>query len=182
MNCTDSPPGITTMNNEADTNADTCCLDSNFVVLLYTSTTVDVYPYNKSYEPIRSVPIVSGATVYHHPYIGRSCILIVNEALYYGPRLNHSLINPNQVRHNGNGFWDNPFDHTHDLSIELHEYNMVLPLEYKGTILIFNTSTPTEHELNTLPHMVLTSEAPWNPGKVVIGAMKTKHDELDSIK
>ena len=88
-------PG-TIARNEADTNADTCCLGTNFTVLSYTSRTADVYPYDPSYEPVRSVPIVTGATTYHHPN-GEAFIIIINEALYYGDKLDHSLINPNQV-------------------------------------------------------------------------------------
>ena len=59
-------PG-TTASNESDSNADTCCLAMNFTVLSYTNRTADVYPYDDSYEPMTSVPIVSGATTYHHP-------------------------------------------------------------------------------------------------------------------
>ena len=71
------------MVNEADSNADTCCLCANFTVISYTNGTADVYPYNSFYEPIRSVPMVTGAITYHHPN-GESYILIINEALYYG--------------------------------------------------------------------------------------------------
>ena len=38
--------------NELDTNADTCCLGSNFTVLQMTSITADVYPYDPSYKPL----------------------------------------------------------------------------------------------------------------------------------
>ena len=87
INNNEPVPG-TSSKNESDSNADTCCLGDNFIVLSYTNTTADVYPYNDSYEPITNVPIVSGATTYHHPN-GESYILIVNEALYYGNRLKH---------------------------------------------------------------------------------------------
>ncbi len=116
--------------NEADSNADTCCLGANFVVISYTSRTADVYPYDSSYKPIRSVPIVTGATTYHHPN-GESYILIINEALYYGNKLDHSLINPNQLRHNGVGFWDNPYDPMHELTIEVYDKNIQIPIMCK---------------------------------------------------
>ena len=35
---------------------------------------------------------------------------IYYEAFYYGNKLYHSLIKPNQVRAYGIDFWDNPFD------------------------------------------------------------------------
>ena len=96
--------------NECDSNADTCCLGTNFIILKYSKRTADVYPYDKSYAPIHVVPIVSGATAYDDPTTGDTTILVVNEALYYGTKLDHSLINPNQFCHYGVPFWDNPFD------------------------------------------------------------------------
>lgn len=170
----------TSANNEADTNADTCCLGSNFTVLSYTNRTADVYPYDASYEPVKSVPIVSGATTYHHPN-GDAFILIINEALYYGDKLDHSLINPNQVRHNGIGFWDNPYDSSHELGIEIYEKDIMIPMQYDGTKLAFRSSVPTEYELNVLPHIILTSSTQWNPGEVVLGKTQRK-DAVIKVK
>ena len=50
--------------NEADMNADTCCLGQNIIPIAYTNRSANVYPYNKAYEPIENVPIVSAATAY----------------------------------------------------------------------------------------------------------------------
>ena len=66
MSCDTCPPGTKAMN-EADTNADTFCLGTNFTVLSYTNRTADFYSYDSSYKPVKSVPIVTGATTYHHP-------------------------------------------------------------------------------------------------------------------
>ena len=167
----DGAPGTTAMN-EADSNADTCCLGINFVVLSYTNRTADVYPYDTTYEPMKDIPIVSGATTFHHPN-GESFILVVNEALYYGPRLDHSLLNPNQIRYNGVGFWDNPYDQDHPLGIEIYDMDMEIPMVYNGTKLVFKTSTPTEYELNVLPRVVLTSDSPWNPHEVQLGKVQS---------
>ena len=138
-----------------------------------------MYPYNDSYEPVRQVPIVSGATKYDHPS-GQSYILIINEALFYGRKMDHSLINPNQVRHGGVGFWDNPYDYNHKLGMEVYENDMNIPMEYQGTKLVFKTSVPTEQELNTLPHITLTSEQPWNPSEVRLGEVKSCADHQPS--
>lgn len=160
-------PG-TTGNNEADSNADTCCLGTNFTVLSYTNRTADVYPYDEAYDPITNVPIVTGATVFHHP-CGQSYILVVNEALFYGTKLKHTLLNPNQIRHNGHGFWDNPYDTGHVLSIEVYDEGISIPMKYRGTKLCFESAVPTTKELNTLPHIELTSSHQWNPGEVRLG-------------
>ena len=57
-------PGFSSAN-ECDTNADTCCLGRNFVVLEYTNMTEDVYAYDKDIAPLNNIPIVSVATSYH---------------------------------------------------------------------------------------------------------------------
>lgn len=154
--------------NECDTNADTCCLGKNFVILRHTNRTADVYAYDTSYAPIEGVPIVSGATLYVDKMTGLSYILIINEALYYGNKLDHSLINPNQIRHFGIDFWDNAFDKTRGLSIEVND-KLKIPMTTMGTKILFETRSPSELELRNYPHIILSSEKPWNPGTVKLG-------------
>ena len=83
-------------------------------MLEYTTRTADVYPYDNSYEPLTNVPIVTGATAWTDTVTSITYILIFNESLFYGTKLDHSLLNPNQVRHNDIDFWDNPYDRTRD--------------------------------------------------------------------
>ena len=66
---------------------------------------------------IRHIPIVSGATAYDH-HDGHTYILVLHESLYYGTQLDHSLINPNQVRHYGIDLWDNLYDKERGLNIQ----------------------------------------------------------------
>ena len=84
-------------NYECDTNVDTCYLSNNYVILKNTSQTSDVYAYYTSIKPFEGVPIVSRATVYDDLGTNTTYIFIINEALYYGNKLDHYLINPNQV-------------------------------------------------------------------------------------
>ena len=92
--------------NECDTNADTCVLGANFVVLSVSHRSADVYPYDKAYKPIANVPIVSGGTAWDDPITGNTFILVFNESLFYGNKLDHSLLNPNQLRFHGVDLWD----------------------------------------------------------------------------
>ena len=57
---------------EGDSNADTCCLGKNFVILEYTTKQVDVYAYDKSIKPLENVPIVFGATAWTDPATGNT--------------------------------------------------------------------------------------------------------------
>jgi hypothetical protein len=161
------PPVNTKAENECDTNADTCCLGRNFVVLNSTFRTADVYAYDTSIKPIENVPIVSGATAYDDPVSGMTYILVFNEALYYGDKLDHTLINPNQVRSYGIPFWDNPFDPARSLSIDVND-DFHIPLRTFGTKLLFTTRVPTPHELATCEHVQMTSAVPWNPADVLM--------------
>ena len=103
-----------------------------------------------------------------------------------GEKLKHSLINQNQIRHNGIGFWDNTYDQDCQLAIEIAEYDLNIPMKYRGTKLIFQSSLPTEQELNELQHIELTSNQPWNPGTLVLGQAKLKYSRtsraINSLK
>ena len=95
-------PSNTTTFNETDNNANTCCLGKNFAMLNPTGKTADVYyPYNHVYEPLHNVPIVSAATAWNDVESGMTWLLIINEGLFYGSKLDHSLLNPNQLRDHG---------------------------------------------------------------------------------
>ncbi|CAJ1962218.1 unnamed protein product [Cylindrotheca closterium] len=153
-----------------DTNADTCCLGSNFIITAYTQRSADVYAYDSSLPPTH-VPIVSGATAYDCPETGSTFILIINEALYYGNKLDHSLFNPNQIRSYGTPLWDNPYDDMHEIGIEATD--LFIPLRSRGTKLLFGTRAPTKKELETCHHIELTSKVPWEPSTVQLGKLST---------
>ena len=120
---------------EMDSNAYTCCLGASFIVLEHTQRCANVYPYDDTMSPV-VVPIVNGATAYDFERSGQTYILVVNEALYCGVKLKHSLFNQNQIRSFGNLVWDNPFDDLNQrpLGIELQE--LFVPI-HKGNEIIF---------------------------------------------
>ena len=89
------PPPNTRGYNVCDINTDTCCLGKNFIISQYTTQSADVYAYNKPYEPIENVPIVTGMPAYDDERTVQTYILVFHEGLYYGTKLDHSLINPN---------------------------------------------------------------------------------------
>ncbi|CAJ1965439.1 unnamed protein product [Cylindrotheca closterium] len=140
----------------------------------YTPRSADVYAYDPALPPT-NVPIVSGATAYDCPQSGNTFILIFNEALYYGNRLDHSLINPNQVRKFGIPLWDNPFDEMRNIGIETKP--IFVALKAKGTKLLFDSRAPTDQELANCPHIDMTSKVPWNPGTVQLGKISIAHKD-----
>jgi hypothetical protein len=80
---------------ELDSHADTIVLGSNAIVMHYTTRECDVSPYSDAYDPIKNVPIVTGATAMTCAKTGMTLILLFNEAIWMGDLLDHSLINPN---------------------------------------------------------------------------------------
>ena len=50
--------------------------------------TANVYQYDTSYETMCNVSIIIGASTYTDINKGRYFIIVINEALYYGKKLN----------------------------------------------------------------------------------------------
>ena len=86
---------------ELDSHADTIVAGANCIILQYTGQECSVHPYSDSYAPKHNVPIVNVATAFQCQETGQTYILILNECLWMGDTLKHSLINPNQLRHFG---------------------------------------------------------------------------------
>ena len=150
---------------EMDSHADTIVCGANCIIMHYTGKECDVSPYTDAYEAIKSVPIVTAATAYDDPDTGETTILVLNEAIWMGDKMQHTLINPNQLRAYGVSVQDNPFSEA-PILIATEGYEFVLPLNCNGTILGAPTRTPTDHELQTKRHISLSSDYEWDPQNV----------------
>ena len=144
--------------NECDTNVDTCCLGKNFVILEFTQQAANVYAYIKDIAPIVGIPIVSGAIAWDDPLTRQTYILVINEGLYYGNKMDHSLINPYQIRDYGISLWDNAYDQSRngELSIELDKAVKVR-IRTQETKIIFESRAPTKEELQECTKIELMS-------------------------
>ena len=161
-----------------DSNADTACLGANFAILQYTHRSAEVYPYDPTYKP-QVVPIVTGATAYDHQETGTTYIIVINEALYYGTKLDHSLLNPNQIRKYNIPLYDNPFDNGRPFGIDAPD--MFIPFNTTGTKIFFNSHSPTQHELDTCVHIHLTSKVPWEPHDVQLSQVDSLPMSWDTL-
>ena len=92
---------------ELDT-PDTTILRSNCVVLSYTGKECEVSPYSPDYEAMHNVLVVTGATVWTNRQDGTAILLVFHEALWMGDKLDHMLVNPNQLRAYVIDIQDNP--------------------------------------------------------------------------
>ena len=152
---------------ELDTHADTCVAGSNTVVLDLTGKLVSVSPFcEDEFDSIQDVPIATVATAYDCHETGKTYVLVINEALYLGDKMAHTLICPNQLRFNGLRVDDCPkqFDVRSTHSIHIPEADLSIPLTMRGIISGFHTRIPTLDELEDLSlHVELTSDQDWNP-------------------
>ena len=79
-----------------------------------------------------------------------------------GDSMNTTLINPNQLRHNGTKVQDGPTS-PHPLSIITADDEFSMELSMQGTIVLAPIHTPSQKELEECPHIILSSHKPWNP-------------------
>ena len=90
---------------------------------------------------------------------------ILNEALWM-PRLDHSLINLNKLRHNGVEVQDNPFSNA-PMAITSKMDGFTTFLESTETTIFLKTWTPYQKDLELHPHIQLSSPEPWDPQNIV---------------
>ncbi len=124
---------------------------------------MDVHGYSPELVPLRNVPITSAATVWVDPRNGQSYLLVLHECIYFGERLPHSLLCPNQLRHNGLQVDDTPtqFDSRSTHCIFDTTYNLKIPLSLRGVVSYFETHLPSPSDIVDLPRVELTSPADW---------------------
>ena len=60
---------------ELNSHADTIYLGQNIIIMGYTGCECEVSPYTDTYESIKRLPIVTGATGYKSPIIGQQSII-----------------------------------------------------------------------------------------------------------
>ena len=83
--------------------------------------------------------------------------------LWFGTSLTHSLINPNQMRANHIEVFDDPYQKNSSFGIETEQD--FIPFDTTGTIVHFESRTPSDWEKTHLPIIVLTANH-WDPSGI----------------
>ena len=96
-----------------------------------------------------------------------------------GDKLDHTLVNPNQLWAYGVSVQDNPFD-TKPLPITTNDVSVKSYSE--GTIICGDTRMPTESELGQLPRLILTSPYDWDPHNVCFPSCSCHSSDSTPIK
>lgn len=110
--------------------------------------------------------LVSGATAYDNPISGDTYVLVFNEALHYGEKLDHTLMNPNQLR-----AWY-PYGTMHSI-LCTHcpsRYTQCWPFRSEHSARRFPCAIASPR-LMSYAHVnisKMTTSHPWNPTEVVM--------------
>ena len=137
-------------------------------------------PYSDDYKAIKNVPVVCGAMLWTDTVDNQEYILVFNESLWTGDSLTQSLINPNQLCAFGAVVQDSPFS-MERLSIHPASHDITIPLQTLGTIIFANTHAPTDQELSKHPHVVLSSNADWDPHHVRFPSHDVEEESRSTI-
>jgi hypothetical protein len=118
-------------------------------------------------------------TVWASPNTGQEYLLVGDQMLWFGTQMDHSLINPNQIREHGIPVYDNPFSQSQfgiDCNDDFISFNTM------GTIVYFESHVPTDWETCNLPIIMLTGED-WDPVNVGFGNGRNREKaEMQTIR
>ena len=105
---------------------------------------------------------------------GTAYLLVFHESLWMGNKLDHTLVNPNQLWAYSVNVLGNPFD-TKPLSITTDDVSVELYSE--GTMICGDTRMPTESELGQLPRLILISPHDCDPHNVCFLSCSSKSSD-----
>jgi len=77
-------------------------------------------------------------------------------------------MNPNQTRVHGFSVYNDPFDPNRSLGIVDTDSGMLIPLKMSGSTAYLESRVRTALELSECNHIVLTSDAEWDPSDISI--------------
>jgi hypothetical protein len=115
----------------------------------FTNEVCEVTPFLDSYEPVKEVMVARCGTVWTSPNTGREYLLVGDQMLWFGNQMDHSLINPNQIREYGIPVYDNPFSQS-QFGIDCNDDDFI-PFNTTGTIVYFESHVPTDWETWNMP-------------------------------
>ena len=147
-----------------DTMVDTSCAGENWMALEYTGDMCDVFPYQEDYRAIKDIPVATCATMVRGED-GTDILLIGHEMLYFGNKLNHSLLNQNQIRdhirHFG-GYVQDDFTREDEV-FGIKTRDAFFPFYMEGSLISFDLCHPSNYKIENLPHVEITSMEKWDP-------------------
>jgi hypothetical protein len=142
-----------------------------------------MYPlFTSEYEPMRNIPVAKTATAYDDPYDHETYILVTEYSLYFGDKLENTLLCPQQMQSHGIEVDDVPrhlsIDGKSSHSINIPAEDVHLPLLLHRCISYLPTRYPTDYELEHCKWLILSSDAIWDPYSDDFGYEEEKFERL----
>ena len=148
-----------------DSHADISCLGRHARITQYhDGINCSVQPFNDGYKPITNVSIADGAFAADSPD-GTSAILHINHALDFTSSMEHLILCTNQARANGTIVNDVPaiLDNKSPQNMVFPQNGTSFPIAFNGPVPFINVRYPTDDDMDSMPHIHVTSEDRWNP-------------------
>ncbi|GFH48949.1 hypothetical protein CTEN210_05425 [Chaetoceros tenuissimus] len=159
---------------EMDNHADTHCFGKNFIILEYTRQQCSVAPFLAEYDETQNVDIVTGATAVDLED-GSTIVCVFGQGLWFGDRMEKSLINPNQCRHYGVSLCDDPTNPHRPLAIRKERFS--IPMQMFNSSCGIESRRPTMEELESCPRVTLSDTHSWNPETVSFQISSLKEEQ-----
>jgi hypothetical protein len=107
-------------------------------------------------------------------------MLVINQCVYFGTRLKHSLIFPNQLRAHGVVVDDVPTQFDQKNQHEIIHHDLTIPLEMSGVVSYFETRVPKPWEIDSLKQIILTSDTDWESLSETVPSSEVRNRIYDS--
>ena len=146
-----------------NSHAGTHCFGRNFCPISSTGQECSVAPFLPEYSEQENVPICTGAAAYTMD-TGEVVIMILGQGLWFGHRMEKSLINSYQCRAFGISLCDDPVDPHRPLGIQVDDTTFI-PMEMVGSTYGFNMRYPMDEDLENCPHLEISDQFTWDPSK-----------------
>mmetsp|Transcript_2147 Transcript_2147/g.3294 ORF Transcript_2147/g.3294 Transcript_2147/m.3294 type:complete len:1178 (+) Transcript_2147:1032-4565(+) len=153
---------------EIDSRADTVCAGSTFRLIEESNHYCVVSGFHSDMTPMQNIPVATVATAFDDPVTQETYVLIFYEALYFGDTMEHSLISPMQLRHNGLKVDQTPRQYDIELSHGISfpnddQHELFIPFHLHGCISYFSTRIPTDREMQSCRFIYMTEDSTWEP-------------------
>ena len=149
---------------ELDTHANMVVLGKHcFVFDRIHGKTCEVEPFDPSLGTAKEIPIVDAVIAYDCPYLARTFILIIRNALHV-ETMDNNLIPPFILREAGLEVSDVPKIHVQEPSEEDHaitfpESDLRIPLQLWGVFSFFHSRRPSPEEIEQCEKLFLTPDS-----------------------
>ena len=155
-----------------------CCASANTWVLACTDQTCDVQGFHQAFDALADIlvaQVVTAVTLEN----GELITLVINESLYFGSQMDHSLINSKQIQAFGIDVFDSPFDMGKDFRI-YHPYCFI-PFDVEGSTIYFNSFTPLNEQLKSCPHIKISSPFEWDQSTVHLPHSNKQRNTIEEV-